>query len=147
MERSLSEPESRDVLEARQLLLSLMVSIPHLSEYRTPDGGVADGERRGRDAWDRDHRRFANLPFQYYRSVFDPHDLDAADEPEVGDLHDDLADIYSDLWSGLQAHRAGDPEGALAIWVDYYFCHWGQHASSALHAIDTHYRQGGSERA
>ena len=86
-----------------------------------------------------DIRMFSDLPFQFYRVVFDPHNLDATDEPVMGDLHDDLADIYGELWHGLQAYRGGDFDVALSLWVDSYFIHWGRHASSALAAIDTYY--------
>lgn len=81
------------------------------------------------------------MPFQYYRVVFNPFDFDATDEPVTGDLHDDLADIYGDLWHGLQAHQSGEVGEALFLWADSYFFHWGHHATSALYAIDAYYRQ------
>jgi hypothetical protein len=136
-----AETDKHDLVEARQHLITLMTSIPWLAELRYASKGVDDFPRRGHDEWSRDHKRFADLPFQYYRSVFDPHDLDSTDEPVMDDLHDDLADIYGELWHGLQAHRSGQTREALSLWVDSYFYHWGYHASSALKAIDEFYRE------
>ena len=58
----------------------------------------------------------------------------------MGDLHDDFADIYGDLWHGLQAHRAGRTRDAIALWVDSYFYHWGYQRQLAFNAIDEFYR-------
>ena len=127
------------LIDARQHLLILMASIPPLQHLRHSGRGGMEYPRRGHEGWKRDIRRFADLPFQLYRVVFDPHDLDAVDEPVMGDLHDDLADIYGDLWHGLQALRCGDADHTVSLLVDSYYFHWGRHASSALAAIDTWY--------
>lgn len=105
------------------------------------DTGEQTYPRRGIEGWKTDHKSLSDLPFQYYVSVFDPHDFEALDEPVTGDLHDDFADIYGDLWHGLQIYRAGNIQAALSRWVDSYFYHWGHHASSALRAIDHYYCQ------
>jgi hypothetical protein len=136
-----AEGQDHSLIDGRQLLVSLITSIPHLVGYRY--SGTSDEEfpRREHAGWQEDHKRFSDLPFQYYRVVFDPLDFDSTDEPVTGDLHDDFADIYGDLWHGLQARRAGDLKEALSLWIDSYFFHWGQHATSALGAIDAFYRQ------
>lgn len=136
-----AEGDAHDLIEGRQHLITLMSSIPSLEDFRGAGSNEDDYPRRGHDGWTEDRRRFGDLPFQYYRSVFDPHDFDSTDEPVTGDLHDDFADIYGDLWHGLQAHQSGQPHDALAYWVDSYFYHWGHHASSALKAIDEFYRR------
>ena len=143
-----AEGDAHTLIEGRQHLITLMSSIPWIEDFRDAGSDDADFPRRGHDGWKEDHQRFADLPFQYYRSVFDPHDFDSTDEPVTGDLHDDFSDIFGDLWHGLQAHRAGQTQDALAHWVDSYFTHWGHHASSALNAIDEFYRanQNGSEQ-
>ena len=125
---------------AREHLILLMADIPYLEEYR---GGAIQGEyaRRGHAEWQETCKRFADLPFQFYHTVFDPHDL-SSEEAVMGDLQDDLADIYGDLFEGLQAHLVGQTTDALRIWVDSYFYHWGHHLASALKAIDEFYRQG-----
>ena len=136
-----AEGEEHDLMAGRQHLLVLMAAIPTLEEFRDLDGLEHDSPRRGHAGWQEDHGRFSGLPFQYYRTVFDPHDFEAADEPVTGDLLDDFADIYGELWRGLQVHREGRTSEALFVWVDSYFTHWGNHASSALHAIDEFYRK------
>ena len=52
-----------------------------------------------------------------------------------------LADIYGDLWHGLQALDRGDGVYAVSYWRESYFQHWGHHASSAIYAIDEFYRK------
>jgi Domain of unknown function (DUF5063) len=131
-----AETTQHDLIEARQHLIALMASIPLLEEFRNFDGGDESFDRRSHEDGSQDHKRFSDLPFQYYRTVFDPHDLESTDETSMVDLHDDLADVYGDLWNGLQAHRAGQTKTALGIWVSSYFYHWGYHASSAFRAID-----------
>ena len=56
-------------------------------------------------------------------------------------VHDDLADIYGNIWHGLQALNAGDAAYAFEYWRDFYFYHWGAHASAAIYAIDEYYRK------
>ena len=136
-----SEGREHKLVEARQHLISLMASIPWLGEFRNGGSCEESFPRRGHEGWQEDHRRFADLPFQHYRMVFDPHDLESAEEAVLGDLHDDFADIYGDLWHGLQAHRSGQTEEALSLWVGSYFIHWGHHASSALNVIDEYWRR------
>src|SRR5512133_1830962 len=41
------------------------------------------------------HKRFGSLPFQYYNDVFNP-TAKEPEEPSIGDICDDLADIYKD---------------------------------------------------
>ena len=136
-----AEAEKHGLIEARQHLLALATSIPRLENYRESELGDDELPRRGYEGWKEDHERFGDLPFQYYMSVFDSHDLENRDEPVTGDLHDDFADIYGDLWRGLEAHKAGRIKEALSIWIESYFCHWGNHAASALKAIDDYYRR------
>jgi len=136
------EGTHHDLVEARQLLVSLITSIPYISCFRYSGTCDQDFPRREHSGWQADHKHCSDLPFQYYRIVFDPFDFDSTDEPVAGDLHDDLADIYGDLWHGLQARHSGEVMEALSIWVDSYFFHWGHHATSALYAIDAFYRQG-----
>jgi len=135
-----SEADKHDCLEARQHLLTLMVSIPHLEEYRYAGDDEITAPRRGNEQWKRDHKHFSNLPFQYYQIIFDPHNLKQTDDSVTGDLCNDFADVFGDLWGGLELHRSGHTIEALSHWVDSYFYHWGHHASSALRALDEFYR-------
>ena len=84
--------------------------------------------------------RLSDFPLRLYRLIYAPCDLD--DEPPMtSSVHDDLADIYGNIWHGLQALNAGDAAYAFEYWRDFYFYHWGAHASAAIYAIDEYYRK------
>jgi len=117
-----------------------MQGIPYLVVAEDGREDEPDYPRRGHEGWPVDHKRFSDFPFQYYREVFSPCDLDEK-PPVAGDVHDDLADIYGDLWHGLQALDRGDGIYAVSYWRESYFQHWGHHASSAIYAIDEYYRR------
>jgi hypothetical protein len=76
----------------------------------------------------------ARLPFQYYGEVFNPLPI----PPEgsiVGDLADDLADIFADMDRGLRCLEAGHPAEAVWEWGFGLVHHWGEHATSAIRAL------------
>ena len=80
-----------------------------------------------------------------YRDIYDPAamaDPSGAiadgDEPVVGSVADDLADIWRDLQDGLRAWEGADPQARVDIvwaWRDAFGYHWGQHLVNALRAI------------
>ncbi|KAF0815209.1 hypothetical protein IGB42_00286 [Andreprevotia sp. IGB-42] len=76
----------------------------------------------------------AQVRGRYYRSCFD---LDPActDPVTLGDLDDDLQDIYSDLWCALALFDAGEKQTAAWEWAFGHQAHWGRHAVSALKAL------------
>jgi hypothetical protein len=79
-------------------------------------------------------KSFTPLPFQYYREIFNP-SVDSTEEPVVGDIADDLTDIYLDLKGGLAFLEQGcEPEGVWH-WRYLFGIHWGRHATSALRAL------------
>jgi hypothetical protein len=80
------------------------------------------------------YRRFAALPVGKYSEIFDPSDVPAG-EPVVGDVADDLADVYRDLIQGVRLEAAGRPRDALWQWLMNFHIHWGRHAVSALRAL------------
>ena len=136
----LIEADLHDVAAIRQTLLALMQGVPCLKTNGADDSDDIEFPRRGHDGWTKDVARLADLPLQYYRMVFDP--LDATDESTVvGDVCDDLADIYGELWHGLQAYDAGATIHAVNHWRDSYRDHWGHHAVGAVSAIDAYTRQ------
>lgn len=102
-----------------------------------PDDGLADAGAEGFERADYKQVRAAlpPLPFQYYREVFDALDLQATDEPVTGDLYDDLADIYRDLFEGLFIYRHVSPAEAERFWSQSFRYHWGEHATRALRAL------------
>lgn len=81
-------------------------------------------------------KRFWQLPIYNYLVVFDPHDLEADDEPGMGMLSDDLSDIYRDLAIGLADFKKGYVSDACFDWAFSYRGHWARHAVNALGAIE-----------
>jgi hypothetical protein len=142
-----AEGNAHNVADARRLLLQLLLQVTMIEEVASADASVAassedsesDFARRGFDGWKKDCKRFLDLPFQYYLMMYSP--LDHTQRAPVAfDLHDDLADIFGDLWHGLQAYEAGDSEYAADHWVESYRYHWGHHATGALYALDERLR-------
>jgi len=57
-------------------------------------------------------------------------------EPTIHSLSDDLADIYCDLRSGLNALDDGmDPVDVIWEWRFSFTSHWGDHVLEALRAL------------
>jgi len=85
------------------------------------------------------HRRAQSIPLQHYSEIFSP--LVPQDEPVVGDLADDLRDIYGHLAAGLYLHECGKIDDALWEWGFNFQAHWGEHASSAIRALHCYLAQ------
>jgi hypothetical protein len=80
------------------------------------------------------HKRFATLPFQYYWELFNPL-TETPEEPVMGDICDDLADMYRDLKNGLFYWDKGERQNAVFQWKTSFGFHWGRHATSALRVL------------
>jgi Domain of unknown function (DUF5063) len=100
-----------------------------------------DRPAMGQDAWNVMFKSFGSFPFNYYREVFDP-SIEDSDEPVVGDVADDLTDIYSDLTEGLWLLDHGHALAAVWTWKFTFDAHWGRHAVSALRALHHHGESG-----
>ncbi len=80
---------------------------------------------------------------KFYRAYFDPTEPidDTEQEPSIGDLADDLADIYRDIKPGLTTWDTNQDEFLTSIVFDWksplFDTHWGLHAVSALHVLHT----------
>jgi len=83
--------------------------------------------------------RAAAIPLQHYGEIFSP--LVPPDEPVVGDLADDLVDIYRDVAAGLALYDAGRIDDAIWQWGFNFQIHWGKHASSAIRALHCYLSQ------
>jgi hypothetical protein len=70
----------------------------------------------------------------YYREYFDPDPM-LTDESGIGDVGDDLLDIYKDVKSGLVLFERGQSLEALWQWSFLHHIHWGRHAVGALFAL------------
>lgn len=83
--------------------------------------------------------RAAAIPLQHYSEIFSP--LLPPEQPVVGDLGDDLVDIFRDVAAGLALYEAGSVEDAIWHWGFNFQVHWGEHASSAIRALHCYLSQ------
>jgi len=84
--------------------------------------------------WKRAYQRFGALPVGLYGVAVAP-GTDLVAEQGVGDLADDLADIYRDVSEGLSLWDAGHLREALWTWVFSFETHWGQHLVDAQRVL------------
>ena len=87
-----------------------------------------------KEKWREAFKAAARLPFDHYGMIFDPL-IVPPEEPCIGSLSDDLADIYRDLVSGLRAYERGDRAEAIWQWRFGLQHHWGGHATCAIRAL------------
>jgi hypothetical protein len=114
------------------LLVQLLAGMP------ATQGGCYGGAGRSipDDEWQVIHARFASIPFQYYQSWFDPLNIDdLKGDHELGDIADDLADIWRDLKPGLELYDGNQQGAAAAEWQFAFEAHWGRHATAALYSL------------
>ncbi|WP_028105217.1 DUF5063 domain-containing protein [Pseudoduganella violaceinigra] len=86
------------------------------------------------DDWTAIYKRFGQLPVAFYGAILDPLEVPAR-EAALGDLADDLADIWRDLKEGLILFDSGDRDAASFKWQESFAIHWGDHAANALAVI------------
>lgn len=79
------------------------------------------------------------LPLQYYSDSSNPLVV-PAEAPSVGDIVDDITDIYRDVVGALRLHEAGFVNDAAWHWAFDFRSHWGEHATGALRAMYWHLR-------
>lgn len=83
------------------------------------------------EKWQIVFERFDSLPFNYYKTVVDPFELEREDIC-LGDVADDLADIWRDIKPGILLYESGNREAAGYEWRESFNIHWGQHAANAI---------------
>ncbi len=110
-------------------LVSAMMATPPVG-----CGEDVEEERISDDQWKRVFKRFESLPFNHYSTFFSPAKLHE-EEPVVGDLADDLADMYRDIKAGLSLYDRGHRTEAVWAWRYSFQIHWGRHATNALYAL------------
>jgi hypothetical protein len=135
----------RDVWLADVLgtVATLYAAAPVVREVGLPEGGrdIPAGMRVGNDLWDALYKHLTLVlgADASYSSHFNPTGASVGDEAGVGDLADDLADIYRDLKPGVLAWNTGEDlflEDVLFQWVHYgHVHHWGRHAVDAMRAL------------
>ena len=87
---------------------------------------------------DRARANLARFNGWYYREVFNP-DPEFAEHPVMGDVGDDLLDIYRDVKAGLVLFDLGDLDNAVWHWSFLHKTHWGRHAVGGLLALHCQY--------
>jgi hypothetical protein len=118
------------------------------SAHHLPDNEISDGtlDEESYDVnnneWKVIFDRVASIfgEQRYYWEYFDPSEpIDANNEPVVGDLADDLADIYRDIKPGLCAWDVVNDELLADVVFDWKYpnfgSHWGDHALSAMRVL------------
>jgi hypothetical protein len=129
-EGPVASPEIEAKTASRHLarLCSAALDLPATVDWSLAPEGVSQ------DQWRVVFTRFGALPVNYYSVCFDPTKV-PSEEPVVGDLADDLADIWRDLKGGLMLQEAGNPDAAATHWHQTFSVHWGRHAASALYVL------------
>ncbi len=122
--------------EARRALAHLLRLYSLAFEFRFPKDMdyELDGERIDNATWEKVFKRARALPFNDYSSIFDPQVV-PPEEPVVGYLADDIADIHRDLSEGLCLYGEGHVAEAAWTFLHSFQSHWGRHASSAIRAL------------
>jgi hypothetical protein len=89
------------------------------------------------EEWKKKFDRFGSLQVGHYHEFFSPAKMEE-EEPVVGNVADDLADIYRDLSDGLSMYDRGHTVEAMWEWKESFRTHWGRHAVSAMKALHTY---------
>lgn len=120
----------------QQLLPALYSSALNMPEADPTD--EPDIDRLSHEQWNELFKRIKAKVggWAYYQEMFDPYDFSEL-SPVVGDLADDLADIYRDLVEGVDLWNLGRHADAIWTWKSNFQSHWGEHALGALRAIHT----------
>ena len=69
---------------------------------------------------------------QFFWVVFYPNNPDSLCQESFADA---LGEICRDLEDGNALYEAGDLKGALAIWRNSFYTHWGKHLVEILHPL------------
>jgi hypothetical protein len=120
-----------DLVAGHLLLARLYADALALSSDATWDGNAPE---IAQSLWRARFDRFGSLPVGYYETAFNPLDV-GTNETSLGDLSDDLSDIWRDVKQGLLLFDSGEVDGAVHTWYLYFSIHWGRHAASALHVL------------
>jgi hypothetical protein len=94
----------------------------------------AEPDRVNEEEWRAIYEHSARLPLGLYSVIYDPSVI-PPEEPVVGSIADDIADIYREVVSGLRALRAGLRAEAIWTWGFGLRTHWGQHATGAIRTL------------
>jgi hypothetical protein len=76
----------------------------------------------------------ARLPLRYSEQ-FDPLAISSTEEPTIGDIADDIADIFRDVRNGLWYFDTGRLPDAAWEWAFGFQSHYGRHAAGAVRIL------------
>lgn len=93
--------------------------------------------RISNEQWNLIFKRFGSLPFNYYPEVDDITEIETP-STSLGDIANDLADIYRDLKAGLGLYEQGYESEAVYEWKSHFNFHWGIHAVNAMNALHSY---------
>lgn len=124
-------------------LSDLYSSAHHLPDNEISEGALdAESYEVNDNEWTVILDRVASIlgKQRYYWEYFDPSEpIDADNDPVVGDLADDLSDIYRDIKPGLRAWDIVDDKSLAEVVFDWKYpnfgSHWGDHALSAMRVL------------
>ncbi len=119
---------------ARQALAHLAALVAAALDLPTSEDIGGEPVEVSTREWEQAFEASRRLPVRHYGDVFEPLTL-PTEGLGVGDVADDLADIYRDLLSGLRACDSGDRAGAVWQWRSSFWTHWGRHATGAARAL------------
>ncbi len=130
------QPESwiREVLMALSDLYGAANKLSMLEPVEFSED-IPEEFRIDHDQWKAIYDRVSRA-LSWYLTYFDlTESLDPEQKPFIGDLADDLADVYRDLKPGLHAIANQDDTVMGAVLFEWQFSfqsHWGNHAVNAL---------------
>jgi len=120
--------------EALIRLTRLYLAALTLPPASSDDLDAEDRKLVADDEWKAVLQAAGNLPLDNYSLLFDPLPV-PPEEPVVGSIADDIADIYRDVVTGLRHDQSGRRSEALWHWAFTLRSHWGAHATSAIRAL------------
>jgi hypothetical protein len=101
----------------------------------SPSSIEPDPDRLSHDEWRRVYDSIGSrlAGADMYMEMFDP--FGWTEEPVVGSLADDLADVYQEIRAGLLKWRRGERDDAVWTWRFGLETHWAEHATGAMRAL------------
>lgn len=129
------DEEVRTALKHLALLYQCALELPHLS-------GDEKAGCISREDFRAVYLRFAVIPVGYYSVPLNVLEVPPG-ETGLGDLSEDLADIWRDLKPPLLLFDAGHIDAAVWEWRFHFQAHWGAHATAALRALHAWWTENG----
>lgn len=122
-----------DLIMARDILSRLIAFVTAIEA--APKSAEIDGPETSMEATGAlFNRRFKDFPISLHWLALEPLNRDGS-ELGASIVTGDLAEIYEDLYEGYHLFKDGHLDDAVFAWDITYF-HWGEHAITALRAIE-----------